>query len=255
MSTQKELQNLGSSISKLREQLTVESSNASAKLERLQALYAKRDYWQSEVNNTESLPGIRQPHWYVVDIPFESQFKDVDIDQDISVNSNEVIISADNGFVCTQIQTYYLSLDDNSSHYDPGTPAPNNNGFGRLIPTSVFNPYSNNLKVVGLAPIFYFGRFFTPYNGQGNAYPEFEFQIEIEGSGRFWSSPKLPAHALYGVNTPVYLGMQGVVENQDKIKIYAYPTQPVRLDGKVRFVLHGYHIGSDITLRNRSYYI
>ena len=56
---------------------------------------------------------------------------------------------------------------------------------------------------------------------------------------------------IYGENNPLYLGFEGVVENVDKIKVYAYPMTSVNLKGTVRFVLHGYSIGSNITLESQ----
>ena len=110
------------------------------------------------------------------------------------------------------------------------------------------------LKVQGQAPILTFGKTDAPLAFVGFQYPEFEFQIEIEGSGRFWCSPKtLLEEGFIDENNFLYLGFEGVVENVDKIKVYAYPTTSVNLKGTVRcFVLHGYSIGSNITLESQS---
>jgi len=237
---QKKVEDLRSSVSKLKETFSVESKDSLAKLDRLRSLYRKQDYWRDSVNNIDAIPGVRQPHWYVVEIPFQHG--------DSNVRANEVIVSAEGAFVCSQVQSYYLITDEDSSHYNQI----NYNAAGRVVPTSAFTPYTNALKVLGYATALTFC--YNSSQGEsrtGAFYPEFEFQIEIEGSGRFWASPKIPAKSFYGVNKPFDLGMQGIVENVDKIKVYAYPTSPIELDGTVRFVFHGHSIGSSVTLQNR----
>ena len=241
-----DIKEIKSEVSKLKERLVAESSDSNAKLERLQALYRVQDYWRTDVKTLSDVPGIRQPQWYVVDIPFEYGATEV--------QAREVNMSANNAFVCTQVQSYYLSTDSDTTHYDDVSGlVKGNSGEGRLLPCSAFAPYVGLQKVLGMAPLLAFSTVpgLITFPGQGQLYPELEFQIEIEGSGRFWVSPKMPAAAFYGVANPMYLAFEGVVENVDKIKVYAYPTTAINLKGTVRFVLHGYSIGSDITLQKQ----
>tara|TARA_B100000900_G_scaffold414578_1_gene441618 strand:+ start:3756 stop:4499 length:744 start_codon:yes stop_codon:yes gene_type:complete len=235
-------QSLQSDVRKLKEKFHAETNESSAKLEHLEMLCKKSNYWRNSIKTLSNVPGIKQPQWYVVDIPFEYGAT--------SVQAREVNLSANNAFVCTQMQSYYLVTDTTVSNFDFSLATSVGAGTGRTLPCSAFQPYMQSLKVQGQSPLLTFGKtagstFF------GFQYPEFEFQIEIEGSGRFWCSPKTPAAAFYGENNPLYLGFEGVVENVDKIKVYAYPTTSVNLKGTVRFVLHGYSIGSNITLQSQ----
>lgn len=243
-------QSLQSDVRKLKEKFHIETNESSAKLEHLEMLCEKSNYWRNSIKTLSNVPGIKQPQWYVVDIPFEYGAT--------SVQAREVNLSATNAFVCTQMQSYYLVTDDDEDHFVFQTNlAVTALGTGRTLPCSAFHPYLEQLKVQGQSPLQTFGINTPPIiapdtvRGYGFVYPEFEFQIEIEGSGRFWCSPKTPAAAFYGENNPLYLGFEGVVENVDKIKVYAYPTTAVNLKGTVRFVLHGYSIGSDITLQSQ----
>ena len=238
----KDMEDIRSEISRLRTELSAESKDTYAKLQHLQVLYSKQDYWQTDATNVNNLPGIRQPHWYTADVAFESG--------DIDVRSVEVNMSARNAFVCTQMQSYYEVTDKDSDNYIRNLPGNTSNASGRHLPSSSFKPYMEQLKAIGKGPGFTFGRL-NPFFGNGEYYPELFYRIEVEGSGRFWASPKIPAAAFYGVETPLYLGMEGIVENVDKIKLYVYPASPISLDGIVRFVFHGYHIGSDVTLKHR----
>lgn len=235
-------QSLQSDVRKLKEKFHAETNESFAKLEHLQMLCEKSNYWRNSIKTLSNVPGIKQPQWYVVDIPFEYGAT--------SVQAREVNLSANNAFVCTQMQSYFVVTDTTDEHFR-NTSATFYLGTGRTLPCSAFHPYTQSLKVQGRSPLITFGSLDSNTNYFGFQYPEFEFQIEIEGSGRFWCSPKTPAAAFYGENNPLYLGFEGVVENVDKIKVYAYPTTPVNLEGTVRFVLHGYSIGSNITLQSQ----
>lgn len=236
-------QSLQADVRKLKEKFHAETNESFAKLEHLEMLCKKSDYWRKSIKTLSNVPGIKQPQWYVVDIPFEYGAT--------SVQAREVNLSATNAFVCTQMQSYYVVTDTTRENFDNiGIGSAVDTGTGRILPCSAFQPYTQGLKVQGRSPLLTFGQA-TTTSYFGYQYPEFEFQIEIEGSGRFWCSPKTPAAAFYGENNPLYLGFEGVVENVDKIKVYAYPTTSVNLKGTVRFVLHGYSIGSNITLQSQ----
>jgi hypothetical protein len=75
-----------------------------------------------------------------------------------------------------------------------------------------------------------------------NAIPEFSFQIEIAGSGRFWTNRALPAASFYGETNPLYSGIAGWVERTDRIVLHCTPETSVPVGGRVRMVFHGYQI-------------
>ena len=249
MSTMQEIKKLQADTRKLKERLTVESNDSFAKLERLESLCRQQEYWREDLKTLSNVPGLKHPQWYVVDIPFAYG--------ETSVQANEVIISAKNAFVCTQVQSYFLIEDEDLFNYrttEIVAPFSPGDAKGRVLPCSAFKPYIEGLKVLGMSPKLTFseyGIFLSPFLPDGYRYPEFEFQLEVEGSGRFWASPKVPAAAFQGVDNPFYLGFEGVVENVDKLKVYAYPTTSVNLKGTVRFVFHGYSIGSDISIQDQ----
>lgn len=72
--------------------------------------------------------------------------------------------------------------------------------------------------------------------------PEFSFQIEIAGSGRFWTNRAIPAAAFYGQYNPLYTGIAGWVERTDRIVVHVTPNVAVPLKGTVKVVFHGYQI-------------
>jgi len=202
------------------------------------------------------IPGMRSPAWYRVDVPFtygETQTK-----------FGQTQISPIGPFICTQIQCYYLNGDADSSHYRYRTAAPafyTTNAAGRTLPPTAFWDLFGTNKNTGLA---YIGSVFQRnldatdiaftenYQvGYGWNYPEFDIQIEIAGSNRYWTgNQKIPAAAFYGYLNPLYVGFEGVVENTDSIVVHAQPsTSTVNLTGSLVAEFHGYHINAHINVK------
>lgn len=241
-----DIQNLNSEIARFKESLSLDEETNEAKLLRLSKIVQSQSFWRNEIKSLDDVPGIRKPQWYVVDIPFE--YGD-EIERNAVVN-----ISANNAFVCRQMQSYYLLTDDDEDHYERNATDPHFQSRGRTLPTSAFYPYMQASKISSNALIGAFSKATYPTGTiveEGYMYPDFEFRIEIEGTGRYWVSEKIPAASLYGVFEPFYLGFQGVLENTDKVRVYATPTTPIGLKGVVRLVMHGYSIGSQISIQNQ----
>ena len=79
--------------------------------------------------------------------------------------------------------------------------------------------------------------------------PEFNFQIEIGGSGRFWTNQPISAAALYGYGgQPMYMGVQGWIERSDRLIVHATPLIETPNKGKVRMSFHGYQILTHVSI-------
>lgn len=228
--------------------------------DRVEALAAK----VGDVHTLDDVMGRRIPKWYEVDIPFE--FGD-------SVEKSASVEISDGPFICNQIQPLYFITDTDASHFPlvNGTPGdfPNGsfgitNAAGRMYPCSAFYPTWVQMSYYPrLGPVFptvndfeFIADIFSSYTRLGNLergrgwnYPEFDFSIQIQGSGRYWTDTHVPACAFYGANNPLYLGFEGIVDRNDRIVIGAKPTIPtINTTGIVRFVLSGYEIDTDLTL-------
>lgn len=233
----------------LRMELSQDTSVASAMLEKLNARLSRLDRWKKSIKFLEDVPGLRVPKWYAVDIPFEFGESDA--------KSGEVIISPEGPFVCTQIQSYYICRDADPEHYPYLNPvAPTyftSTPEGRTLPCSAYQPLiGREISENPRNPWFLFTSYAAAgrdIRGFGWNYPEFEFQIEVAGSGRYWAAERTPAAAFYGVINPLYTGIQGVVEQTDRLVVKAYPTtDAVNMTGAVRFIFHGYQIQGNINL-------
>ena len=162
-------QSLQSDVRKLKERFHVETNESFAKLEHLGMLCKKSNYWRNSIKTLSNVPGIKQPQWYVVDIPFEYGAT--------SVQAREVNLSATNAFVCTQMQSYYQVTDTVNAHF-VGEGGTTNLGTNRLLPCSSFHAYAENLKVQGSAPMLTFASQGASFRYIGYTYPEF-FQLSI----------------------------------------------------------------------------
>lgn len=205
----------------------------------------------SLLKSIRDVSGKKSPSWYEVDIFFEAG--------DSEPNSGSTGISS-GPFVCTQMQSLYMNTDQDATHFPPisgtlSTPYPTN-AVGRPYPcTAFFNTitqFSGVTTSSGLSKTL--GELFsdnptaTVPRGVGWNYPEFDFTIQIQGSGRYWTSSKTPAAAFYGTDNPLYVGYEGLVDAFDRIIVTAYPTIPVQTSGFVRFVFFGYEISTKKTI-------
>jgi hypothetical protein len=229
--------------------------------DRVSALAAK----VGDIHSLDDVMGRRIPKWYEVDIPFEFG------DSEEKFASVEI---SDGPFICNQLQPLYFITDTDASHFPlvTGTPGdfPNGsfgvtNAAGRMYPCSAFYPtwvqmahyasLSSSQPVesdfANIADIFssYVNVLGWLQRGRGWNYPEFDFSIQIQGSGRYWTDTHVPACAFYGANNPLYLGFEGIVDKNDRVVIGAKPTIPtINTTGIVRFILSGYEIDTDLTI-------
>lgn len=224
------------------------------KITELNQKLSEVDRWSNVVRDLEDIPGVRTPRWYEVDVSFERG------DSQLRFNSAE--ISPDGPFIITQMQPYYTytqdTTDENIFENIVGADA-TGNGIaiaGRTVPCSAFPFLLGSLGSVNNAGG---GGVTTPFEDVliGNiagsalapndptplsAIPEFSFQIEIAGSGRFWTNRALPAASFYGESNPLYSGIAGWVERTDRIVVHCTPETSVPIGGRVRMVFHGYQI-------------
>lgn len=224
------------------------------------------DSWGSFINDIADLPGVRQPKWYKVSVPFEYGDK--------QENSRQVQISPTGPFVCTQMQTYFKVTDSNPEHYayyfDLGTNAQDptiprtTTAVGRtLSSTSYFGLPSRELDLGFLDSTFPKTRFLgelysnyvdgaTPYIGEGWNYPEFDIRIQTASNNSYWTGTKgVPAAAFYGQRGPLYTGIPSIVKATDSLVVFAKPSSgTVNLAGEFIFEFHGYQINAHLNLEN-----
>lgn len=198
----------------------------------------------SKIKSIEDIPGVRTPRWYTVDIDFDYS--------DTAAKSGTIQISPDGPFICTQIQPYYLVLDTDTTHYQTSDGAPLNPlatpvALGRYIPCTAAVMLDSQLFNLAQyaatgAPGFADAGATAP-KGPLRDIPEFSFQIQVAGSGTFWTQNRtVPAAAFYGYTEPLYSAIQGYVERTDRILVNAVPETSIPLKGRVRMVFHGFQI-------------
>ena len=196
------------------------------------------------VQSIDDIPGRRTPKWYVVDIDFT-------YGETVS-KFDSVQITAEGPFVCTQIQPYYLVLDDDYEHYQgpSGSVNPDANAaplaYGRYLPCTASHMLGSNIVTLGS-----YAAAGSPALALGaiRDIPEFSFKIEIGGSGVFWTQDKtVPAASFYGEKEPLYLGVEGYAERTDRIIVHANPETEIPLTGRVRMVFHGFQIAGNINI-------
>jgi len=223
------------------------------KIDELQTKLKEVDRWSNVVRDLEDIPGVRTPRWYEVDVNFERG--------DTQLRFNSAEISPDGPFVITQMQPYYTYTSD-TTDADYVNITSSKAVAGRTVPCtayplllgslgSVNNPQSAiatepflNTLVGDLADVAGSPGDPTPLS----AIPEFSFQIEIAGSGRFWTNRAIPAAAFYGETNPLYSGIAGWVERTDRIVLHCTPDTTVPVGGRVRMVFHGYQILGHVSI-------
>lgn len=255
-----EISSIQNEISELKGRVSHDGDVSESVLKKLNTLVQKLPKWTDTIKSLDNIPGLKNPKWYTVDIPFDFG--------DTLEKKGSVDISVEGPFVCTQIQAYYVVEDTDPTHYpkvyaNKGIEVTNTaNAAGRVLPCSSYDAQIQNLMFT------YFFNYFNTYSsyttifaptlrrGYGWNYPEFDFKIHIDGSGRYWAGSRVPAPAFYGLTNPLYLGFPGVVENTDKIVVTAYPTTgTVNLKGTVRMVFHGYQIRGNFNVVRELGYI
>jgi len=198
----------------------------------------------------ESIPGVRTPKWYNVLIPFGVESE--------NALQNSIEINPEGPFVITQISAFWEILDVDAGDFQEKST------FGRIVPCSAYPMILNSFGVTnnettfpGIIPGYNtpsFSQLFATNSAANKTgvlsyIPEFDFQIEVAGTGRFFTSQPIPAAALYGYgDSPLYTGVQGWAERGDKIVIYATPLVPTPTYGRVHFCIHGYQILGPVSI-------
>ena len=234
-------------VKHLKDMLAKKASTHSQKIALLEENIANLESNSRQIKTIADIPGRRTPKWYTVDIDFDYNATATKFDS--------VQITAEGPFICTQIQPYYLVLDNDVDHYQypgptaaadpiPATATPL--AYGRYLPCTAHAVLGSNIVSVGQ-----YAAIGAPgdYKGALRDFPEFSFKIEIGGSGVFWTQDKtVPAAAFYGTKEPLYLGIEGYAERTDRIIVHANPETPIPLTGRVRMVFHGFQIAGDINI-------
>lgn len=236
------LREVQQSVSELKADLLNSKTDVKTRLDRLNQLVENQKYARESLKDLSAFPGIKQPKWYSVDIDFEYG--------DTETKRGEALISADSAFVCTQVQSYYVIRDSDVDHYPGvGLYAGLYTAEGRVLPNSMYSSNIGQAYIFSLDILSTYGQNIGSVRrvNYGFASPEFDFQIEVEGTGRYWASENIPACMFLGGLSPFYLGYEGVVENSDRLVVYADPTKLVPLKGTVRFIFHGYSISSKLS--------
>ena len=249
------ISSLQSELMSLKSRNLKEEEVSRLKIDGLEKKLSEVDRWSNIVRDLEDIPGVRTPRWYEVDVTFERG------DSQLRFNSAE--ISPDGPFVITQMQPYYTYTQDTTDlatfENITGTDTTGADALavaGRTVPCSAF-PFlinslgsTNNPQASAAAKPFE-SALIGNIAGVGSipedptplaAIPEFSFQIEIAGSGRFWTNRALPAASFYGETNPLYSGIAGWVERTDRIVVHCTPETIVPIGGRVRMVFHGYQI-------------
>lgn len=227
-SLQSELINLKGSSSK-------DVEMARMRYQELTKKISEMDRWNEAVRTLNEIPGVRTPRWYEVDVFFDRG------DSNLKFNSTE--ISPDGPFIITQMQVYY-TISDTTVAGDVEDVVGAQPATGRTVPCTAYPLLLGSFGQQAGSANFMLGNLSNSAAGPAPlaAIPEFSFQIEIAGSGRFWTNQAIPAAAFYGYNAPLYSGIAGWVERTDRIVLHCTPEIAVPLNGRVRMVFHGYQI-------------
>jgi hypothetical protein len=266
---QSELSSLSKEMYSLQSQLQDMKSSITSNIADMRSTLEDSSLKINTYKGMSDIKGRRIPKWYELNIPFEYG----------ETQPKKASVEISNApFVCTQIQPYYLISDTDPTHFplvssNEGVEYANGefgftNAVGRMYPCTAFfaNIYRQIFNTLDGSPFGpaaqneYIADIFSSYEvagvpkpslfrGYGWNYPEFDFEIQIQGSGRYWTSDKTPAPAFYGGFNPLYLGYEGFVDTSDRLIVTAHPTtETINTTGIVRFVFFGYEISTDLTL-------
>lgn len=261
---------LQASVTNLQQQIATYKAQADSELKQFEVdlkklstdLTALSEDLTPRFKEIEDIPGIRTPKWYEVLIPFEQGY-DSSLTKSIQINP-------EGPFIITQITPVWeIASTSNMISYFANTIVGTLAGAtilanvpeNRILPCTAFPMIVNNLGVTNTTGSGYntpslsqlcstvSGGLGNPFSGPLRDIPEFEFNIEIAGSGRYWTTGAVPAAAFYGyMGQPLYLASAGWIERTDNIVIHARPLVPIPHYGTVRFCLHGYQILGHISI-------
>lgn len=209
------------------------------------------------VKDLEDIPGVRTPKWYQAVIPFDYA--------DSAEKFSSVDINPEGPFVITKITPLWVIGDgitllggNNAAYFTNAAISPVVSN--RVLPCSAYpivcqnfgyaNTESSGYNTPYLSQLFH--RDVNEANtlwGVLSDIPEMFFQIEITGSGKFWTTQPISAAAFYGCfGYPLYTGVMGWVERGDRISIRAIPSVPTPHVGRVLFILEGFQILGDVNI-------
>jgi hypothetical protein len=203
-----------------------------------------------EIKTIEDIPIAKHPKWYVVEMPEDRPSTNANL------STEYVNINPEGPFVISNIIPLFQVTKPQTEGFS-GFANPvvgGNSPIGRILPCTSFQNLCQNL---GRTNITSFG-YTTPSLWQLNFFqligdasnwgpladiPEYEFQIEIGGSGRFWTNQFVPAAAFYGtMGNPGYLGCLGWVDRADRLIVHSRNIKPIGYYGRVLFIFHGYQM-------------
>jgi len=178
----------------------------------------------------EDIHGPRTPRIYTVEVPFT--------DGDTAKTQNSAEIAPDGPFIITDWQAFWRVTDtDDAAFSGTGTSAM---WIGRHLPISAHQSILNQAGAV--APGTMMGTNLIDF-------PEISLEIEVAGSGRFWTNQKVPGAAFQGVNgNPGYVGIHGWVERTDRLVVHGTPERAAPHDGRLVVVFNGYQILAPISI-------
>lgn len=253
-------------VSNLQQQVTAYKNQAEGQTKQLdteikkvvESLQELSESLRPRYKDIDDIPGLRIPKWYEVDVDFEVG--------DTAEKIKSIQINPEGPFVVTQITPLWQVSSTNSIDYFANTivaagPTLADVPGGRILPNTAFPMIVRNLGITNTTSVGFntpslsqlcstvSGGVGNPSSGPLRDIPEIDFQIEIGGSGRYWTNQVVPAAAFYGVmGQPLYLSVPGWVERSDRIVIHATPTVAIPHNGTVRFGLHGYQIMAHISI-------
>ena len=192
--------------------------------------------------NIESIPGVRTPKWYSVEIDFgygESQSK-----------SRTIEISTDGAFVMHSMSCAFSITDTNQDHYTGALGA--NLGslaVGRLVPTTTYTA-----NAVGAFQNLVYSQSTTPFDSSDPSIspnrltniPEFSVGLELESAGTQLTERPIPSGFIYSVDNPLYFSSLCYVDRGERLIVTARPDARISLAGNFRLFLHGYQLLGDI---------
>jgi len=176
------------------------------------------------IRDLDDIAGVRTPKWYDVNIDFSAG--------DNTRKFGSIEINPDGPFVITQVTPVFQFADDLTGD--------NVSLRGRTVPITAFPMVVGNLGGSNTDPTLP-----DVFNAGGglDTIPEFSLEVEIAGSGRYWTNQPVHGACFYGYfGQPLFLGVQGWVERTDRIVVHVSPEIDVPLDGTLRVSFHGYQI-------------
>lgn len=177
----------------------------------------------------EDIPGPRTIRQMRVSIDFTYG--------DTGVKQNSSEIAPDGPFIITDMVPFWQVNDTDNAHFTGGSAASWN---GRYLPITAFQPLVNQMGAIAPATI---------AGTNVVNLPEFSVQLEVAGSGRFWTNDRMPGPSFFGQNgQPRYAGIHGFVERTDRIVVHAYPERTIPHTGRFQMIFNGYQILAPINV-------